>query len=397
MKIVFFTFYFTPDLSAGSFRAESLVRSLEKKLPKNIDLHVITTQPNRYKSSQINAKSIETNGKITIHRIHNPLNLTGKFSHIKLFLFFSFKAFMLCKKIKPIFIIGTSSRLMTGLLTFFSARVIKCDYFIDIRDIFSETISDIISQKSKVIGSFCRVIFFFLEKQMLTRASGVNIVSEGFFEYYKAGGIDTSKWTFFPNGVDNEFVNFPLIKQTNNKILKIVYAGNIGTGQGLERVIPSIAEGLGHKYLFRIIGDGSTMHLLRNTLKIRNISNVELIQPVSRKELINFYKDADFLFLHLNDISAFKRVLPSKLFEYASIGKPIIAGLSGYSAKFIELHIPYALLFKPLDSKSAIKSIKSLSNYQISEEYVRNFNKLFSREEIMNQMSDHLIKIMKIK
>lgn len=397
MKIVFFTFYYPPDLSAGSFRAESLVNSLKNKLTKNVDLHVITTQPNRYKSSQIKVKSIEKNGNITIHRINSPINLAGKFSYVRFFFIFSFKAFILCKKIKPSFIIGTSSRLMTGLLTFFSASVIKCDYFIDLRDIFSETISDIVNQKSRVIGSFCRVIFFFLEKQMLTRAIGVNIVSEGFVEYFKEGGIDTSQWTFFPNGVDDEFINFPLVNQTNNKILKIVYAGNIGAGQGLEKVIPLIAEGLGQKYIFRIIGDGGSIHLLRNELKRRNISNVELILPVPRKDLIRYYKDADFLFLHLNNIPAFERVLPSKLFEYAAIGKPIIAGLSGYSAEFVNHNIPYASIFKPLDTKSAVKYIKSLSSYQISEEYVRNFVKLYSREEIMNQMSDHLIKIIKFK
>jgi len=49
MKLVFFTYFYRPDVSPGAFRSEALVRSLSKK--KDIELlHVITTQPNRYSS-----------------------------------------------------------------------------------------------------------------------------------------------------------------------------------------------------------------------------------------------------------------------------------------------------------------------------------------------------------
>ena len=41
------------------------------------------------------------------------------------------------------------------------------------------------------------------------------------------------------------------------------------------------------------------------------------------------------LFIHLNAYPAFEKVLPSKIFEYAATGKPILAGVSGYSADFI--------------------------------------------------------------
>ena len=36
-----------------------------------------------------------------------------------------------------------------------------------------------------------------------------------------------------------------------------------------------------------------------------------------------------FLFLQLNNIKAFENVLPSKIFDYGSYNKPILAGVSG--------------------------------------------------------------------
>ena len=50
IKVVFFSFYYPPDLSAGSFRSISLAQELSKKLSSNDEIHIITTHPNRYAS-----------------------------------------------------------------------------------------------------------------------------------------------------------------------------------------------------------------------------------------------------------------------------------------------------------------------------------------------------------
>ena len=61
---------------------------------------------------------------------------------------------------------------------------------------------------------------------------------------------------------------------------------------------------------------------------------MQIIDPVSRSDLFDEYKNADVLFLHLNDYAAFRKVLPSKIFEYAATGKPILAGVAGYMQNF---------------------------------------------------------------
>ena len=53
MKIVFFTFYYPPDLSAGSFRSVALSEALEKKIGPNDELHVITTHPKIYLTHRV--------------------------------------------------------------------------------------------------------------------------------------------------------------------------------------------------------------------------------------------------------------------------------------------------------------------------------------------------------
>jgi len=394
MKIVFFTFYYSPDLCAGSFRAAALVKALAKKLDDNDQLHVITTHPNRYATHRVEADDIEIDGNVTIHRIAVPSHQSGIISQSRTFAVFAFSAFRLCRKLKPDFLIGTTSRLMTGVLTGLSARLMKRNYYIDLRDIFSETISDLLSRKNKFLGTLAKSIFAFIERRVFNGAAGVNVVSKGFPEYFQTKGINTANWSFFPNGVDQEFMNFPPAKENASQAVKtILYAGNIGSGQGLETIIPTTAKRLGDSYRFIIVGDGGTNTLLRAAIKREGVINVELYPPVGREKLIEYYKNADILFLHLNDIPAFRRVLPSKIFEYAALGRPIVAGLDGYSAQFLNEHISYACLFAPGDSAGAESCILAASNSKASEAVVRKFVDMYSRASIMDRMADNLMTV----
>ena len=392
MKIVFFTFYYPPDLCAGSFRAIALAQALSNRMKNDDELHIITTHPNRYENHRVKASDIEVHGNITIHRISVPSHKSGMFSQARTFVTYALASYKLCNKLNPDFLIGTTSRLMTGVLTGLSARKLGCKYFIDLRDIFSETISDIFSQKNKLLGSISKKTFSLLERWLFNKATGVNVVSEGFPEYFQTMGIDTSNWSFFPNGVDKIFTNLPFIENKRLKeITTVLYIGNIGTGQGLENILPATAKYMGNKYRFLVIGGGGATSKLINTIKNNNVDNIEILAPIKREKLIKYYEDADILFVHLNDIPAFQRVLPSKIFEYAALRKPIVAGLSGYSAKFILDNVPYATIFNSGDVEGCVDAIKKAETLEIKDKNSDIFIEKFSLEKIMNKMAKHIL------
>ena len=392
MKIVFFTFYYPPDLCAGSFRAIALAQALSKRMKNDDELHIITTHPNRYENHRVKASDIEVHENITIHRISVPSHKSGMFSQARTFVTYALASYKLCNKLNPDFLIGTTSRLMTGVLTGLSARKLGCKYFIDLRDIFSETISDIFSQKNKLLGSISKKTFSLLERWLFNKATGVNVVSEGFPEYFQTMGIDTSNWSFFPNGVDKIFTNLPFIENKRSKeITTVLYIGNIGTGQGLENILPATAKYMGNKYHFLVIGGGGATSKLINAIKNNNVDNIEILAPIKREKLIKYYEEADILFVHLNDIPAFQRVLPSKIFEYAALKKPIVAGLSGYSAKFILDNVPYATIFNSGDVDGCVDAIKKAETLEIKDKNSDIFIEKFSLEKIMNKMAKHIL------
>ncbi len=345
MRILILTFYFQPDLCAGSFRNTAFVESLLKKIGKNDKVDVFTSMPNRYASFNIESKPIETKDNLTIFRIKLPDHKNKYLDQIISFKHYFFEVISQTNKKKYDLVYASSSRLFTAFLGAYISSRKKIPLFLDLRDIFIDIIKDIFNNKLflMVIVPFLKMI----ERYTIKKASHLNLISKGFLPYFEHYDV---KKSFFTNGIDPEFIAFKWSKKinmsNNNKI--ILYAGNIGEGQGLEHIIPDIASHL-RNYTIRIIGDGQKKKVLENTINKLCLGNVELLPPVERSKLIIEYDKADFLFLHLNDIPAFHKVLPSKIFEYAATHKPIIAGVSGYSKKFIMENICDSMVFSPCD------------------------------------------------
>ena len=86
----------------------------------------------------------------------------------------------------------------------------------------------------------------------------------------------------------------------------------------------------------------------------------------------------------LSPIDVFKKALPSNLFEYAAMDKPILAGLSGYSKKFVSSEVSNCAVFAPTDYQDAIKKLKSLELRSMSRE---TFKAKYKRDRIMAAMA----------
>jgi hypothetical protein len=92
--------------------------------------------------------------------------------------------------------------------------------------------------------------------------------------------------------------------------------------------------------------------------------------------------------LHLNNYDAFRNVLPSKIFEYGASGKPIWAGVAGFSEEFILQEISNATVFAPCDVEESIRSFKKLAF--IYEPRI-DFIKKYARSNIMLSMAEDIL------
>lgn len=385
MKILFLSFYYFPDLCAGSFRATALIKQLKAKLPEASEIDVITTIPNRYQSFDVGreAKAFEQDGNINIHRIVLPTHKSGMVDQAKSFVSYFRGARKVVKDQEYDLVFATSSRLFTAFLGANVARSKKLPLYLDIRDIFVDTLSDVLSKKISVV---LLPILKQVENYTFKRAQKINLVSEGFSDYFQKRF--SSHYHFFSNGIDNEFIKPIKQKESASDVNTVLYAGNIGEGQGLHKIIPELAKKAGNKYKFVVIGDGGRATELKSRVSDLKLENVEFLAPVNRAVLIKYYQSADVLFMHLNDYAAFEKVLPSKVFEYGALGKPILAGVSGFASKFVKDNVTNANVFYPCDAEAALIALTSLD---FKDKERTNFIQKFKRENIMSDMADTIL------
>ena len=392
MKILLLSFYFKPDIGPGALRADSLIKALIEEGKKDIEIDIFTTFPNRYKSYQIQSKSYEDQEMIRVHRAKLPEHRSGMFDQTRAFL--SYAKFVLngAKNKEWDIIVATSSRLMTASLATYLAKKKNSKLYLDIRDLFTDTMKDILNNNPLRITL---PFFRWLEKITLTSADRLNLVSEGFIDHIKQ--IEPNlKPTIYTNGIDEEFLNIKNISLNKKGYLpKILYAGNIGDGQALQKIIPDIAKNCSDFCDFYIYGDGGRRSILESEVNKSGVQNVFIRNPIPRKELLEKYSEADILLIHLNDINAFRKVLPSKIFEYAASGKPILAGVSGYAAEFLLKQVSGVAVFSPcdpLDMKSALIRLLSGPNFFDRNEFCSQY----LRRNIMKKMAHDILDLHEI-
>ena len=352
------SFYFRPDLSAGSFRASTLVDSLLSILPADASIEVITTAPNRYHSFNQEMPEVETVGALTVRRFALPLHRSDIWGQARAFMHFARRVNRQTADAHYDVVFATSSRLMTAALGAWIARRAHARLYLDIRDIFVDTIGDVFPRFADVLKPPLSA----LERWTMRRADRINLVSRGFESYFRSRYPDR-RYSWFTNGIDEEFLRTKWTQAASSdaqRPLLVVYAGNIGEGQGLHAILPELAVRLVQRVRFLVIGDGGRRELLLERLRQVDAQNVEVLPPMPRAALLEAYMSADVLFLHLNAYAAFEKVLPSKIFEYAAMGKPIWAGVAGYAASFIAAEVSNAAVFAPCDASEAIKNLETL-------------------------------------
>ena len=390
MKILYLTFYFEPDLCPGSFRNTTLVSELASQLTTHDSIHVVTTHPNRYASYSPAASDRDewpTEGcPVLVQRVRVPKHKSGLTGQIMAFRAYFRAAYQRTKEHDYDLVVASSSRLFTAFLGARLARKRTIPLFLDIRDLFREAIAEAI--RFPLAPVCLNPLLKLVERYTFGYAAHINLVSEGFRPYFES--YQQATYSYCTNGIDAPFLDLPASRPTSSSSVKtILYAGNIGEGQGLHKLIPEAAKQLGSQYRFVIIGDGGARQKLEVALRQINSPNVTVQPPANRRELLVAYQNADYLLVHLNDWDACQRVLPSKLFEYGATNKPILAGVSGYAASFIRKYLPNTLIFNPTDAAGLVRQLRE-TPYQTQDRVA--FKRQFARHSINQELARHIIR-----
>ena len=396
-RILIYTNHYFPE----QFKINDVVDWLKGD---DFKIRVVTGTPN-YPGGTIysgygifSKKSVETKDNLTINRL--PLIPRGTGS--KLFILINYLSYFIStlaftlyliffKKKYDVVLVHHTSPFFISIAPiiykiFRSSKNILWDL-----DIWPQTLEgmNIIKNKTLInsLEYIVKKIYKFYDEVLITSRSLQNIINSR---------VDENKIHFFPNWADQEIESQKVLNDIDIEIdhdfLNIMYMGNIGEAQDFNSVVKSVKKLKNKKIRLYIIGDGRYKSKFKELVNICNLSSKIIF--VKHQNLSNVYSYAiqsDFLFLSLKNEEIFEYTLPAKLQMYMSIGKPILAMISGEANNLIN-NSNVGIAVESGDYIKLADEINNIYNnkydlkkmaYNSKQTYNLNFKSTLRREQII--------------
>lgn len=277
----------------------------------------------------------------------------------------------------------------------------KVPCFIYVQDLWPENVEIITGIKNKIIigwiGRMVDYIYENCEKIFTTSRSFKKSISER--------RVPMKKIEYLPQYAEEFYQPLKLTNINNESLRKkfsIVFAGNIGTAQGLD-ILPKTAKILKDKvdedtFQFNIIGDGRYKNTLIEMVNDYNVSEVfNFIDKQPAIKIPEFMSLNDAAFICFTDNPLFKMTIPAKLQSYMACGIAIIASASGETSQIIE-EANAGLTAPPGDAEELANIIMDMlckTNDEIKQlgKNAKKYSDLhFSKKNLMDQVELHFNK-----
>nr|WP_297916427.1 WcaI family glycosyltransferase [uncultured Allomuricauda sp.] len=211
----------------------------------------------------------------------------------------------------------TSSAWLGRLL----ANRLHAKHWVHIQDFEFDAAKESGMTNEKRLSKCLFTMLFKLESNILNSAHVVSTISHRMMN--KLGKKSTSVRFYFPNWVDEEFINPSLAKQhefLKTDGYKVLYSGNIGEKQDWDfflKVVEKFKEN--EKVKFIVVGHGASKNKLKSaTGHLRNVLHFE---PVPYSELNDLLCSAD-LHILFQKKTILDTVMPSKILGMMASGIP---------------------------------------------------------------------------
>lgn len=344
MKILIITQYFPPEVAAGANRTYEHAKHWIKL---GAEVTVVTCFPN-YPTGNIPEKykglkylEEEIDGIKVIRTFTYATPNKGFFRRIIGYFSFMFSSVIQSynKMGKQDVIIASSPPYTVGISGMVLGKLKKTPFIFEVRDLWPESIIQLGQVKNKILIN----ILEYIELMMYRNASLIVGISDPFVDFISVKGIEKEKIKIIKNGVNLDLFQ---PKEVNTKLKNslgleskfvISYFGTFGLAQGLESIIRTADILKNNSEIhFLLIGDGADRDKLLALKNEFEISNVTILKPIPKAELVDYYSISDVMLVPLRNLSLFNSALPSKMFEIMAMGKPIIHTVDGEARKLLE-------------------------------------------------------------
>lgn len=394
MRILFLSDNFPPEVNAPASRTFDHCREWVKA---GAEVTVVTCAPNFpqgkvYPGYKNKLWQTEMMDGIRVIRVWTYMVPNKGFIKRTLdYISFSVTGFLAALFVKTDVIVATSPQFFTALagrtLSWWKRR----PWVMEVRDLWPESIKTVGAMNDSVFIRY----FEWQEKRCYRSAKKIVVVTDSFKRTLTSRGIDPAKIEVVKNGV-NKALFTPRPKDEALKAqlglagkTVIGYIGTHGMAHKLDFILQSAKRLEDNPNLhFLLIGGGAMKESLLKLKDELGCTNVTMLDSVMKEEVARYISILDVCLINLKKSPLFTTVIPSKIFENAGMGIPILMGVEG-EAKDIISQYGAGLCFEPEnfdDFKQKLTALLEPATYAKCKEGCRHLAYNFDRKLLAANM-----------
>jgi colanic acid biosynthesis glycosyl transferase WcaI len=214
----------------------------------------------------------------------------------------------------------------------------RVPFVYDIQDLWPDTVavSGMLSNRAalKILSKVCAFVY--------QCAEHIVVPTPGFKKRLTERGVSQNKIDVIYNWCDEKAMKgdydngIHLASRADR--FSILFAGTMGTAQGLESVLQAaeICQATAPAAEFIFIGGGVERAKLEEMARSIKLGNVRFLPRQPMQAMGSILAGADALLVHLKNDPLFRISIPTKTQAYMAAGKPIVMGVSGDAAELVE-------------------------------------------------------------
>lgn len=394
MRILFLSDNFPPEVNAPASRTFDHCREWVKA---GAEVTVVTCAPNFpqgkvYPGYKNKLWQTEMMDGIRVVRVWTYMVPNKGFIKRTLdYISFSVTGFLAALFVKTDVIVATSPQFFTALAGRTLAWWKRRPWVMEVRDLWPESIKTVGAMNDSVFIRY----FEWQEKRCYRSAKKIVVVTDSFKRTLTSRGIDPAKIEVVKNGV-NKALFTPRPKDEALKAqlglagkTVIGYIGTHGMAHKLDFILQSAKKLEDNPNLhFLLIGGGAMKDSLLKLKDELGCTNVTMLDSVMKEEVARYISILDVCLINLKKSPLFTTVIPSKIFENAGMGIPILMGVEGEAEDIISQY-GAGLCFEPEnfdDFKQKLTALLEPATYAKCKEGCRNLADNFDRKLLAANM-----------
>jgi glycosyltransferase involved in cell wall biosynthesis len=364
LRILIFTQYFTPEVLAPPARLHPIARILAER---GHEVEVICEVPN-YPEGIVQDGY---RGRATVTREMDGFKVRYvwvrtspvKTTRSRLLLYGSFMSSATVAGFlspRPDLIFASSPPLFTAMAAMAAAKRHRVPWVMDVRDPWPEAAVALGELTNPRLIRIAERI----ERRLYASAAAIVTVTEPFRVDIAAKVDDPAKISIVPNGTSRMWLQAGEEEVDRDELglggerFLWTYAGNVGIAQGLDAAVDAAAL-LGDGFELLVIGAGPALADLQQRaagLAPGSVSFRGMMQPA---EAARHLRASDALLVPLGAQPALAKFVPSKLFDFCAVGRPVIVAAEGEAPRLAG-EAGAALAVPPADPGALADAVRRL-------------------------------------